>query len=703
MLHHGLSIRRRLLTRILRIESLEHRMLLNADITFAEAMPYQVGAPANDQTNVADVNLDGTLDIVTSGDESTVTILLGSSNGVFEVPRRTTVPSPRHAITGDFDGDGLTDLASTGGKPGVLRVALNLGGQGADWTGFGRAERISTNPIRFDGLTAGDFDSDGDLDIVVGTNDDRVVVFLNNGTLDEQWDGFADPVEYVHPNFDFPAGVSSGDMDNDGDVDLLVSNYASGDLSILLGTGDGQFAEPVNYPIGNRGLATLGVADLDEDGDLDIIAPHYVDSTFQFGTDQIAILRGEGDGTLSPVETISAPGTISTLIAQDLDGDGDLDVAAGFWNSKIIHVLASNGDATFEEQDSLLSAGRISGLAAADLDGDRRMDLVASHGFFDQSLSVHLNTTEFPSPPVLTPQLGDADMNGIFDQSDILLVLRAAKYLTGQPASFAEGDWTGDGIFDQLDIIAAIAAGTYVNMSHATHRDSPHGGGGKTAETARSATMAFATGLNVKDDDFTDSNGDVGVYTDGLDRVMAQVSNGSRLDTTNGSMKIIDNNTIRTLVFDVANFALIQGEEISTLPDDGDGDTIITAGVDARVQNETDIDGNSSATKPGLTSMAPGDTAYAAYSFSFAFLNGAGVEERWRLAFAQVSGLSSPEGYGLPVFITAGADRTGDGLADYWTITGTKAGLTRMKLGNKEAPKYYGEAEMSFEITVEAQ
>ena len=59
-------------------------------------------------------------------------------------------------------------------------------------------------------------------------------------------------------------------------------------------------------------------------------------------------------------------------------------------------------------------------------------------------------------------QVGDANQNGSFDQADVIQVLHAGKYLTGEPATFAEGDWNGDGVFSPLDIVAALATGTHV-------------------------------------------------------------------------------------------------------------------------------------------------------------------------------------------------------------------------------------------------
>jgi hypothetical protein len=73
-------------------------------------------------------------------------------------------------------------------------------------------------------------------------------------------------------------------------------------------------------------------------------------------------------------------------------------------------------------------------------------------------------TSDRPSPgrTSLRASLpGDANQDGLFNQLDIDLVLQSGKYLTGQPATFAEGDWNGDGVFNPLDIVAALVAGSY--------------------------------------------------------------------------------------------------------------------------------------------------------------------------------------------------------------------------------------------------
>ena len=63
---------------------------------------------------------------------------------------------------------------------------------------------------------------------------------------------------------------------------------------------------------------------------------------------------------------------------------------------------------------------------------------------------------------------GDANEDGQFDLQDITQTLQAGKYMTGGPASWADGDWTGDGQFDQRDIVAALQNGTSLTGQLAT-------------------------------------------------------------------------------------------------------------------------------------------------------------------------------------------------------------------------------------------
>jgi hypothetical protein len=94
-------------------------------------------------------------------------------------------------------------------------------------------------------------------------------------------------------------------------------------------------------------------------------------------------------------------------------------------------------------------------VAIADFDGDGDLDLASPDTGFPH-LHLRFNTT----PSAFTT--GDANRDGVFNQLDIFHVLQAAKYMTGEPATWGEGDWNSDGTFDQFDIVAAMQTGRYL-------------------------------------------------------------------------------------------------------------------------------------------------------------------------------------------------------------------------------------------------
>jgi hypothetical protein len=175
------------------------------------------------------------------------------------------------------------------------------------------------------------------------------------------------------------------------------------------------------------------------------------------------------------VITDTANGAAS-VFAADLDGDADLDVlgagglAAGA-EQNLSWYENTDGEGTFRQQHIIVEQVPATlsifddwvSVYAADLDGDGDMD-VLSASEDDDKIAWYENL----SPQVASEVApGDANRDLRFDQLDIVQVLQAAKYLTGQPATFEEGDWNGDGVFDQLDIVAALQTGNHLKGPYA--------------------------------------------------------------------------------------------------------------------------------------------------------------------------------------------------------------------------------------------
>ena len=231
----------------------------------------------------------------------------------------------RGMVTFDMDGDGDLDLFSVSG-----------------WTGSGDPAGERNELFRNDGtfqfteITGGaadtapagqgvtdtDYDGDGDIDLITGNRDDDLVILDNDGTGNFS---LVDPdtIGIIHDAF---SGVTMGDIDNDGDLDMVLVGLDAADQTVgylyrNLGSGTFVFLRSFNDINGYMG----GFADLDHDGDLDLAFA---------GDDLVYVNDGTGTfsaGPLVPVGGIDDPRAIAFA---DIDDDGDPDFAIGVKRSR---------------------------------------------------------------------------------------------------------------------------------------------------------------------------------------------------------------------------------------------------------------------------------------------------------------------------------------------------------------------------------
>lgn len=434
------------LCRRLTMEALEGRELLAADLMWGSPEGFNVGlSPWS--VAAGDLNGDEIVDLAvanfggfTNGD---VSVLMGRGDGTFDAESRyRTGDKPISIAIADVNNDGHQDLVVANVNSGNVSVLLNSG----DGT-------FSENPPAYDvdfpgHVEIGDVDQDGAFDLVVSSWNGVIQLLKGNG------DGtFRDAVaigEGVNPS-----SIAVGDFDLDGDTDIAFANRKDDSVSVLLATTDATFDDGGTFTTGGgRFPQTLTAADIDQDGNLDLVTAN------NRGND-VSVLRGKGDGTFADGQLYDAGRQPSSVIAIDWDDDGDIDLGAINPSDSKVSVLLNEGDGTFEPPMDvmLLRANWSFDLIAADLDHDGDPDLVATSSIVDNRpgrVSVVMNTTESEVTA------GDSNHDGVFNQLDVVWVLQSGKYLTGEPATFAEGDWNGDGVFDQLDVVAALAVGTYL-------------------------------------------------------------------------------------------------------------------------------------------------------------------------------------------------------------------------------------------------
>ncbi len=264
---------------------------------------------------------------------------------------------------GDFDGDGDLDcfLASTAAD----RVLLNDGLGSFSDTG----QRLGQSPSQPKDVDLGDLDGDGDVDVVVtGLGSHGTQVYLNDGQggFQDQGQVFLDGVFYA---------AELGDLDSDGDLDLFLANYDGADR-VYLNDGFATFNDG-GQMLGNidRGGVTgwsvsvdASIGDVDRDGDLDIVVSEFDGYWYQ--------LTNDGTGNFSAMRLPTMPfGQQRKIELADLDGDGDLDAMSLYGTGYAVWGRDSEGALSVVDQ---FDPEVMDAMALGDIDGDGDLDMVIS-------------------------------------------------------------------------------------------------------------------------------------------------------------------------------------------------------------------------------------------------------------------------------------------------------------------------------------
>jgi hypothetical protein len=299
--------------------------------------PRAVGAIAS-PSEAVDFDRDGRIDMTTGNrGAGTVSVVLGNGDGTFRPQQALAVGNTPNGVAAlDIDGDADLDIATAVNGSNHLRLLVNDGNGG-----FTVGATIEAGASGEWSLAAGDMDRDGRMDLVVGAqNDQRILVLLGDGA-----GGYARPAGA--PANGWAAGgttwmVALGDLDADGDLDVTSVNGGSNNGAILRNNGDGTLAAATVVPLGGLGIAT-DLGDLDGDGDLD-----WVTST-TFGAPRWSIFANDGNGGFTLSGTIAATQVASCASLYDIDNDGDLDLALAdeFEDEVLVYRNGGNLDVLF--------------------------------------------------------------------------------------------------------------------------------------------------------------------------------------------------------------------------------------------------------------------------------------------------------------------------------------------------------------------
>jgi FG-GAP-like repeat len=354
----------------------------------------------------ADLNGDGRVDLAGSN-ANAASVMLGNGDGTFRPKTDFPIGFQTQALAaGDFNSDGRMDLMVTLNTP-QLSLAL-LTGTG---TGTFNAPTFFPNTSGFDSpaIAAPDLNGDGRLDLVVMHNIEcfiapctsarSITVLLGNG------DGTFQTPSEVNVGTG-PCSMAVVDLNRDGIKDVAIGG-GNTELSVLIGVGNGTFVQQpvVTLVAGGDPFSAsndVGVGDLNRDSILDLVVP--------LGNGHgNAILIGNGNGTFQirsriQIDETSAPWHVAVA---DYNRDGFLDIARtmGDGSFGLLQILRGNGDGTFQAPNRYLvpppSRGGIM-ILAGDWNADAKPDIAfVEGGAGTPFIDVLTNTTGGVPPPSL--------------------------------------------------------------------------------------------------------------------------------------------------------------------------------------------------------------------------------------------------------------------------------------------------------------
>lgn len=324
------------------------------------------------------------------------------------------------ALGADFNEDGRPDLAIVNEISVDYRVFLNNG------TNYDTMYSIypvpgGSYPSPSEGA---DFNHDGIIDIVIGNAANTVLsAFMGTGNAH-----FQTGVSYTAGNF--VRGVSIVDFDGDGHDDVVTANRGASNISLFKNPGTGIFSAPVNINTVGNGETGVMIADANNDG----IPDAFIGC---FASNEIVLMLGDGNGgfIFSSRKTLNGPPW--AIAVGDINKDGNVDVAAALSSNNRIGVLFGDGAGGLGTTTNYNSGNFPLAIDIGDVDGDNDLDLIASnYGAGTFSVFGNNGTGGFTNTPITLPASqagscitvldrdndGDMDLAGIDEVDDLLFI-----------------------------------------------------------------------------------------------------------------------------------------------------------------------------------------------------------------------------------------------------------------------------------------
>jgi hypothetical protein len=288
------------------------------------ATPFSAGATLTTGSTpvglvTGDFNGDGILDLAVAASDG-VEVLYGSGGGAFLSYVSTSIGGAASSLAvADFNKDGYPDIVAVSGT--TLSILISNGAAMTFNVGLFTPTTLGSGALA---AGVGDFNNDGLADVVVVTSAGANVL-LNTSNLAAVTPtySFAAPVIYAAGNG--PNAVLIKDVNGDGNQDLLITNFTDGTVSVLTGTGTGTFSVLGAFAVGPA-PTSIASSDFNGDGISDLIVTNA--TTYNgAANNNISVMLGYGNGTYHPALGYSAGPGPSSIIVADFNGDNKPDAA----------------------------------------------------------------------------------------------------------------------------------------------------------------------------------------------------------------------------------------------------------------------------------------------------------------------------------------------------------------------------------------
>ena len=287
----------------------------------------------------------------------------------------------------------VTSGVTTAGGAANARVwefRAGIGGGLGTFTNSGQL--IGGNKIS-NGVQLGDLDGDGDLDMVVANAGTTSGVYLNDGA-----GAFADSGQALGSAQS--REVELGDLDGDGDLDAILIN--NGANTRWTNDGSGVFSQAQSF--GGNNSQDVALGDLDADGDIDVFVANQGNPN--------GVYLNDGSGTLSGGASLGNSNSRGVEVG-DVDGDGDLDAYVINFDQRA-RLWLNSGSGSFTDSGQMMGDHESNGIALGDLDGDGDLDAIVANQVNADRIWVNDGTGVFTdSGQRLKTGTGNAEDRGI--------------------------------------------------------------------------------------------------------------------------------------------------------------------------------------------------------------------------------------------------------------------------------------------------